>query len=71
MIKLRRYTILPANEQVPRTMTATNFGVAPCKEKFDFGASSIGEQPSDGSAPTAITRSPFVGKLGPNRAAND
>lgn len=61
----------PANEQVPRTMTAANFGVAPWKEKFAFGASSIGEHPSMGFAATANTLSPFGGKLGPKRAARD
>lgn len=61
----------PANEHVPRTITATNFGVTPWKEKFDLGASSMGAQPSAGSAPTANTRSPFCGRFGPKRAASD
>lgn len=62
---------LPANEQVPRTMMATNLGEMPRNVKLDLGASSMGEHASSGTAPTAKTLNPFSGKLGPNLAAND
>lgn len=62
---------LPANEQVPRTMMATNLGEMPRYVKLDLGASSIGLHASSGTAPTAKTLNPFSGKLGPNRAASD
>lgn len=63
--------LLPAKEQVPRTITAANFGVIPWNEKFAFGASSIGKHPSAGLPPTARTLRPLGGKLGPKRAASD
>lgn len=49
----------------------TNFGVNPWKVKFALGASAIGEQASEGSAPTAKALKPFEGRLGPKRAASD
>lgn len=61
----------PANEQDPLTISATNFGVIPWKEKLAFGASSIGKQASAGSAPTARTLKPFGDNDGPKRAASD
>lgn len=70
-IKLQCAANSPAKEQLPRCITATNFGTNPWSVVFSFGAGSMGVHASMGFAVTARTRNPFVGKFGPKRAASE